>query len=51
MNYKAVLNMYAVECAACFTPIPMTYPEYHYRTGFETCKQCTKKYKNREVTK
>ena len=25
------------------------YHEYHYRTGHETCKQCTKKYKNDEV--
>lgn len=50
MDYKAMLNMYSVECAACFTPIAMAYHEYHYRTGHETCKQCTKKYKNDEVT-
>ena len=50
MDYQAVLTMYSVECAACFTPIPVAYHEYHYRTGFETCKQCTKKHKNDEVT-
>lgn len=49
MDYQAILNMYSVECAACFTPIAMAYHEYHYRTGHETCKECTKKYKNEEV--
>ena len=49
MNYKAILNMYSAECAACFTPIAMAYHEYQYRTGYEICKQCTKKYKNNEV--
>ena len=49
MDYKAILNMYSVECAACFTPIAMAYHEYHYRTGHETCKQCTKKYKKVKI--
>jgi len=49
MDYKAILNMYSVECAACFTPIAMAYHEYHYRTGHEMCNQCLKKYKNEET--
>ena len=44
MNYQAVLNMYSVECAACFKPVTMAYHEYHYRTGNEICNHCTKKY-------
>ncbi len=50
MDIKAMLNMYSVECAACFTPIAMAYHEYHYRTGHELCKQCAKQYKDNEVT-
>ena len=47
MNYKAILNMYSVECAVCFAPFTMTYHQYHYRTEYELCRKCTKKH---EVT-
>ncbi len=48
MNYKAILNMYSVECAVCFAPFTMTYHNYHYRSGHELCRKCTRKYN--EVT-
>ena len=44
MDYKAILNMYTVECTACFSSIKMTYHQYHYRTGNEVCCKCEKKY-------
>jgi len=44
MNYKAILNMYTVECAACFAPFTMSYNEYLYCTGYELCDHCTKNY-------
>jgi tRNA(Ile2) C34 agmatinyltransferase TiaS len=48
MNYKALLNMYKTECTFCGVDIKMTWNEYHYRTGFESCKKCKKKYNKKD---